>query len=122
MIAQALRGPHNLYRRYQALLESTITSVGLAIIVALALESIPVYPHNWIVVMAVAIAALGIRWPLAAYLVAVGVMLYPIYTVNLYLAVPPGSDLLKPVLNNLLQARCKHFLKLARGDVQLIRC
>ena len=87
MIAQALRGPHNLYRRYQALLESTITSVGLAIIVALALESIPVYPHNWIVVMAVAIAALGIRWPLAAYLVAVGVMLYPIYTVNLYLAV-----------------------------------
>lgn len=87
MIAQTFRGPHNLYRRYQALLESTITSAGLAIIVALALQSLPVYPYNWVVVMALAIAALGIRWPLAAYLVAVGVMLYPIYTINLYLAV-----------------------------------
>ena len=82
MIAQTFRGPHNLYRRYQALLESTITSAGLAIIVALALQSLPVYPYNWVVVMALAIAALGIRWPLAAYVVAVGVMLYPIYARN----------------------------------------
>ncbi len=87
MIAQALRGPHNLYRRYQGLLESTLTSVGLAFVVMLALLAIPAYPYNWIVVMVVAIAAVGIRWPLAAFGLAVGVMLYPIYTVNLYLAV-----------------------------------
>ena len=87
MIAHALRGPHNLYRRYQALLESTITAAGLAIVVALALQSMPVYPHNWVIVIALAIAALGIRWPLVAYIVAVTVMVYPIYTINFYLAV-----------------------------------
>ena len=87
MIAQAFRGPHNLYRRYQGLLESTLTSVGLAIIVMLALLAIGAYPYNWIVVMAVAIAAVGIRWPLVAFGLAIGVMLYPIYTINLYLAV-----------------------------------
>ena len=87
MIAQAFRGPHNLYRRYQAVLESTVTSIGLATIVALALNSLSAYPANWVMVIAVAIAILGIRWPLAAYLVSVVVMLYPIYTINLYLAV-----------------------------------
>jgi hypothetical protein len=87
MIAHAFRGPHNLYRRYQALLESTITAAGLAVVVALALRSVPVYPANWVSVIALAIAVLGIRWPLVAYVVAVAVMVYPIYTVNFYLAV-----------------------------------
>jgi len=87
MIAHALRGPHNLYRRYQALLESTLTAAGLAIVVVLALQSVPVYPYNWVIVIALAIAALGIRWPLVAYIIAVAVMIYPIYTINLYLAV-----------------------------------
>ena len=87
MIAHALRGPHNLYRRYQALLESTVTAAGLALVVTLALQSVPVYPYNWVIVIALAIAALGIRWPLVAYIIAVSVMLYPIYTINLYLAV-----------------------------------
>jgi hypothetical protein len=87
MIARAFRGPHNLYRRYQALLESTIAAAGLAAIVALALEAVPVYPFNWVLVIAAAIAVVGIRWPLLAYVIAVGVMVYPIYTINLYLAV-----------------------------------
>ncbi len=87
MIAHAFRGPHNLYRRYQALLESTVTAAGLALVVTLALQSVPVYPYNWVIVIALAIAALGIRWPLVAYIIAVSVMLYPIYTINLYLAV-----------------------------------
>jgi len=87
MIAQALRGPHNLYRRYQALLESILTAISLATIVVLALNSLAIYPYNWVLVMGVAIALLGIRWPLLAYLIAVMVMLYPLYTVNLYLAV-----------------------------------
>lgn len=87
MIAQALRGPHNLYRRYQALLESTLTAISLATIVVLALNNLAVYPYNWVLVMGVAIALLGIRWPLVAYLISVAVMLYPLYTVNLYLAV-----------------------------------
>lgn len=76
-----------MYRRYQALLESTATAAGLAAIVVLALTRLPVYPFNWVLVMAAGITILGIRWPLLAYLAAVGVMVYPIYTINLYLAV-----------------------------------
>ena len=87
MIAQAFRGPHNLYRRYQAFFESSLTALGLAAIVSLALYYLPVYPLNWVLVMGVAIAVLGIRWPLIAYIIAVAVMIYPIYTINLYLAV-----------------------------------
>ncbi len=56
-------------------------------VVMLALLAMPAYPYNWIVVIAVAIASLGIRWPLVAYGLAVGVMLYPLYTINFYLAV-----------------------------------
>ncbi len=87
MIAQTLRGPHNLYRRYQAFVESTITAVGLAAIVMLALSHLPVYPFNWVLVIGTTIAIVGIRWPLLAFVLAVGVMVYPIYAINLYLAV-----------------------------------
>ncbi len=87
IIAQAFRGPHNLYRRYQALLESAVTAIGLGAIVGLALNGLSVYPDNWVLVIGMAIAILGIRWPLLAYLVAVAAMVFPIYVLNLYLAV-----------------------------------
>ncbi|MCL4303674.1 MAG: hypothetical protein KJ077_48760 [Anaerolineae bacterium] len=87
MMTRAFRGPHNLYRRYQALLESTVTAVGLAALVVLALLNLSVYPANWVVVIGLSIAVLGIRWPLLAYILAVVAMIYPIYTINLYLAV-----------------------------------
>jgi hypothetical protein len=87
MITRAFRGPHNLYRRYQALLESTVTAVGLATVVVLALLNLSVYPANWVVVIGLSIAVLGIRWPLIAYILTVAAMVYPIYTINLYLAV-----------------------------------
>ena len=87
MITRAFRGPHNLYRRYQALLESTATAIGLAVLVTLALLNLSVYPYNWVLVIGVGIAVLGIQWPLAAYIVAVVVMVYPIFTINFYLAV-----------------------------------
>lgn len=87
MIARAFRGPHHLYRRYQAPLERLTTSAALAALVMLALYGLPAYPRNWVVVIGAAVAVLGIRWPLAAYIAAVTVMVYPIYTINLYLAV-----------------------------------
>lgn len=87
MMTRAFRGPHNLYRRYQALLESTVTAVGLATLVVLALLNLSVYPANWVVVIGLGIAVLGIRWPLIAYIMAVAALVYPIYIVNLYLAV-----------------------------------
>jgi hypothetical protein len=87
MIARLFRGPHSIYRRYQAHLESILTAAGLAVLVTLALNHLAVYPYNWVLVIGVAIAVLGIRWPALAYILAVAVMLYPIYTINLYLAV-----------------------------------
>jgi len=87
MIAQAFRGPHNLYRRYQASLESTLTAAGLGALIGLTLFNLAVYPNNWIWVIGVAIAVAGIRWPLIAYMMAVAVTVYPIYIINLYLAV-----------------------------------
>ncbi len=87
MIARTLRGPHQLYRRYQASIESTLTSAGLAAVVVLSLQDLAVYPDNWVLVMGVAIGLVGIRWPLLAYVGAVATMLYPVFTINLYLAV-----------------------------------
>jgi hypothetical protein len=87
MVAQVLRGPHNLYRRYQAGLESALTAVGLALLAAVTLHNFQVYPYEWVVVLGIAIGLAGVRWPVVAYLLAVGVMVYPIYTINLYLAV-----------------------------------
>ncbi len=104
MIAQTFRGPHNLYRRYQAVLESTATSVGLAVLVVLALLNLSVYPDNWVLVIGVAIALLGIRWPLIGYIIAVAVLVYPIYTINLYLAV------LFVALSALCQRPVVHYL------------
>ncbi len=88
MIAHTLRGPHNLYRRYQGLLERLVTSLALALLVTLVhLYLLPVYPENWVLVIGVAVAALGLRWPFLAYVVAVATMIYPLYLINLYLAV-----------------------------------
>jgi hypothetical protein len=104
MIAQTFRGPHSLYRRYQGLLESTLTAIGFATLVTLALNNLAAYPYNWVIVIGIAIAVLGIRWPLAAYIVAIVVMLYPIYMINLYLAV------LFLALGALGHRFCAHYL------------
>lgn len=87
MLSQTFRGPHSLYRRYQALFESAATATGFAVLVMLALRSIAVYPDNWVVVIAVTIGLVGIRWPIVAYVLGVSLVAYPIFTINLYLAV-----------------------------------
>lgn len=87
MVANVFRGPHSLYRRYQALLERAATAAGFALVVTLALKGMAVYPDNWVVVLGVGIGVLGLRWPLAAYGAAVTAMTYPVFTINFYLAV-----------------------------------
>ena len=87
MIAQVFRVPHSLYRRYQALLESLVTSVAFAALVTLTLISLNTYPYNWVLVIGIAIGVLGIRWPSIAFILAVVSLIYPIYAINLYLAV-----------------------------------
>ncbi len=87
MIAQTFRGPHNLYRRYQGQLEHSLTVSALAILVVAALWDFPVYPTNWVIVIGVAVLLSGLRWPLVAYLISVAAMIYPLLSLNLYVAV-----------------------------------
>ncbi|MCB0192278.1 MAG: hypothetical protein KDJ65_10080, partial [Anaerolineae bacterium] len=68
-------------------LESALTSIAFAAVVILTVNSAEVFPYNWVIVTGVAMAILGIRWPILAYIIAVAAMLYPIFTINFYLAV-----------------------------------
>lgn len=82
-----LHPPHRLFRRYQSFVEGAIAAVALAAIVGLLLYILPVYPPNWAPVLVMTIALFGLRWPTVAYLLAVVIAIYPIYTISLYLAV-----------------------------------
>ena len=81
------RTSHRIYKRYQSLIEAAITSTCLAFLMGIILASIPVYPPNWAPVMIGIVALVGIRWPLLAYILTSLVLLYPIYSLSLYLAV-----------------------------------
>ena len=87
MVAQTFRGPHSLYRRYQGLLERAITAAVFALLITFTLGGLSVYPDKWLIVIGIAIGILGVRWPAIAYVVGVAVLMYPIYTINLYLTV-----------------------------------
>lgn len=87
MLAQTFRGPHNLYRRYQAIIEQAATAFGLALVVTMTLTSFQIYPENWVLVIGTAITLLGIRWPTVAFMISVGVITYPLFLINFYLAV-----------------------------------
>ncbi|MEM7028526.1 MAG: hypothetical protein AAF629_02950 [Chloroflexota bacterium] len=82
-----VRTSHRFYKRYQSSVESVITGLGLGLLVGLLLANIPVYPPNWAPVLISIIALVAIQWPLVAYLLAALVIIYPIYTISLYLAV-----------------------------------
>jgi len=82
-----VRTSHRIYKRYQSLVEAAITGISLGILVGIVLASIPVYPPNWAPVLVALAALIGFRWPLAAYILTTLVLVYPIYTLSLYLAV-----------------------------------
>lgn len=87
MLAYLLRVPHNLYRRYQAFIESTLTILGLALILTLTLNNLRAYPYNWVLVIGVGVAVIGLRYPGVAFAISVAALVYPIYQINLYLGV-----------------------------------
>ncbi len=87
MIAQTLRVPHNLYRRYQAVIESALAAFGFALVVTLTLHSLAAYPSSWITVIGTAVALIGIRWQGIAFSIGVLAITYPLSLINLYLAV-----------------------------------
>lgn len=78
---------HRFFRRNQSFVEGAVAAAGLAAIVALVLRALPVYPANWAPVIVILIGLVGLRWPAIAYLLAVLAVIYPLYTISLYLAV-----------------------------------
>lgn len=78
---------HGIYKRYQWLLEAIITAAGLALLVAVVLVSLPVYPPNWAPVLVALVAIFALKWQLAAFVLATLAVLYPVFTISLYLAV-----------------------------------
>lgn len=86
-MSAVLRAPHKLYKRYQSAIESAITALGLGLLVAVVLINLPVYPTNWAPVLVTMVIVLGLRWAPAAYIVAALTLIYPIYTISLYLAI-----------------------------------
>lgn len=91
MTTTVLQVPHRFYKRYQPAIESTLTAFGLGFLVAMVLVALPVYPPNWAPVLVTLVILAALRWPLAAYALASLAVLYPIYTISLYLAILFGA-------------------------------
>ncbi len=82
-----VRLPHSLMRRYLSFLERLLVSAGLSALVFSVINSIPVYPLNWDLVIVATIFVVALWWPGAAYFMAVAAVAYPLYTLSLYVAV-----------------------------------
>ncbi len=95
---------HRLFKRYQADIEGAVIAVGLGALVGAVLVNFPVYPTNWSPVLIAVVILLGFRFPLPAYLAAVAIVAYPLYSVSLYLAV------LFVAVGVLLQRPLSHYL------------
>lgn len=91
MTTTVLQTPHRFYKRFQPAIESALTAFGLGFLVASVLVAVPVYPPNWAPVLVTLVILVGLRWPLAAYALASLAVLYPIYTISLYLAILFGA-------------------------------
>lgn len=104
MTTTVLQTPHRIYKRYQPAIESALTAFGLGFLVASVLVAVPVYPPNWAPVLVTLVILVGLRWPLAAYALASLAVLYPIYTISLYLAILFGA------VSVLLHRPLSHYL------------
>ena len=82
-----VRVPHGLMRRYLSFLERLLVAAGLSALVFGVMNSIPVYPPNWDLVILATIFVVALWWPAAAYFLAVAAVAYPLYTLSLYIVV-----------------------------------
>lgn len=78
---------HSLIRRHLTLLEHFLTAAGMSLLLYGLMQSLPVYPLYWDVVLTVAVFALGLWMPAAGYFVAVLAAVYPLYSISIYIAV-----------------------------------
>lgn len=78
---------HSLVRRHLTLAERLLAATGLALLLYGLVQSLPVYPLYWDIVLTTAVFALTLWSPVAGYFVAVLVASYPLYSVSIYVAV-----------------------------------
>jgi hypothetical protein len=78
---------HSFVRRRLSFFERLLTAVGLSALLYALMQSLPVYPTYWDVVITTGVFALTLWSPVAGYFVAVLATVYPLYTVSIYVAV-----------------------------------
>jgi hypothetical protein len=78
---------HSLIRRHLTLLERFLTAAGMSLLLYGLMQSLPVYPLYWDVVLTVAVFALALWAPAAGYFVAILAAVYPLYSISIYIAV-----------------------------------
>jgi hypothetical protein len=79
--------PHGLMRRYLSFVERLLAAIGLSALLYGLMNSLPVYPANWDLVILAAVFVVALWSPWAAYFIAVAAAAYPLYTLSLYVAV-----------------------------------
>jgi hypothetical protein len=82
-----LRLPHGLMRRYLSWLERLLVAAGLSALLYGLMNSLPVYPLNWDLVILAVVFVVTLWSPGIAYFIAVAAAAYPLYTLSLYVAV-----------------------------------
>jgi len=78
---------HSQVRRHLTLLEHFFVAIGLSMLLYGLMQSLPVYPMYWDIVLTVAVFALTLWSPVAGYFVAVLATAYPLYNISIYIAV-----------------------------------
>lgn len=79
--------PSSIYQRYQPAAERLVAVLGLCGLVFAVLVSLPVYPPDWSIAIVVTVLLLGLWSTAAAYYLSVVVLIYPMYSLSLYLAI-----------------------------------
>lgn len=82
-----LRVPHGFIRRHLSTIEKVVVAAGMALVLYPFLAGSSAYPSPWEAVITTAVFLTMLASPPAGYFLAVAVMIYPIYTLSIYLAV-----------------------------------
>lgn len=74
------------YQSNRDLVERTFIAIGLALLVGSLLHGQPVYPADWTMLLVGAVVVAGLYDPLAGYLAAVAISVWPLWQLSPYLA------------------------------------
>ena len=87
MLSALVYTPHSFIRRHLPRFERGLTALGLAGLVYMLLDSLPVFPPFWDGVIVAAVCLTTFTSPFMGYSLATLAAFYPISTISIYLAV-----------------------------------